>query len=220
MFRARHHRNEFVGYEATVGNVLFFFGTRYCPRDLLPELFPQLKFCYLKQVHGNEIIPARMDQWSVADGHYTREKNLALVIQSADCLPILLAADGQVMALHAGWRGLAAQIIEKGASKGKVDIAAIGPHIRAESYEVGIDVAHRLRAVSSADAILPHPLPEKRFVDLTKIAQQHLKSNFPKARIETIDGNTYTSTLFYSYRRGKEKDDRQYSFVALNELSR
>ena len=102
---------------------------------------------WLKQVHGSRVIPA--DQWRPeveADAIWTSQAGEVLTIQSADCLPILLAADdGCVIgAAHAGWRGLAADI--PGALVGALPVSAdrlmawIGPGIGPAAYVVGESV--------------------------------------------------------------------------------
>jgi polyphenol oxidase len=215
MFQKRLHRNDHVGFEATVGNAIFFFGTRYCSRTLLRELFPQLEFSFLKQVHGPRIVEAAPSQTLEADGQVTGAKNVALVIQTADCLPILMMGKNKIAALHAGWRGLAVKIIEAATAHGPFDCAAIGPHIRAKHYEVGNDVAAQLHAVGPSDSVLPHSLSEKKWLDLTKIAQFQMRHTHPSACLEVLPDDTFASPLFHSFRRGKAANERQYSFVAL-----
>lgn len=216
MFQPRHHENEIVGFEGKAKDALFFFGTKHCTREMLNQLFPQLTFCFLKQVHGNEIKRANALEAPTADGQFTRDRNHALVIQTADCIPILLSSPKQVMAIHAGWRGLASHIVKMSARVGSFDRAVIGPHIGADSFEVGLDVANQLKLSTPADVILPHPKSDKRKVDLGKIAHAQLKQHlYRQIPIETVEHDTFTSPLFHSYRRDKEKAERQFSFVAL-----
>lgn len=216
MFQPRHHENEIVGFEGRTKHALFFFGTKHLTRDMLPKVFPQLTFCFLKQVHGNEVKRANPLEDPTADGHFTRDRNHALVIQTADCLPILFSSPRQVMAIHAGWRGLSTHILKMAARTGSFDRAAIGPHIRTDSFEVGIDVANQLKLSTPVDVIVPHPQPDKRKVDLARIAQSQIKQHFYREiPIELQDDDTFTSSLYHSYRRGKDKADRQFSFVAL-----
>jgi polyphenol oxidase len=214
MFQERKFENNIVGFEARKGNALFFFGTRFATTENLPKIFPNLRFAYLSQVHGNKVVTADPEMTLEADGHRTQETNLALVIQTADCLPVLASSADEVVAMHAGWRGLASKIIDEGLKSSKFEDAAVGPHIRAQSFEVGLDVADQLREFGEAP-ILPHPDLQKRYVDLSAIASKQLKAH--RVIPEILSHDTFTSPLFYSYRKGKEKAQRQYSFVALLE---
>src|SRR6185295_8218635 len=77
-----------------------------------------------------------------ADAAVTSVPGAAIAVQTADCVPIALLADGAVGVVHAGWRGLAAGVVEgavqmlREAGDGPVR-AAIGPCIRARCYEFG-----------------------------------------------------------------------------------
>lgn len=213
MFQPLQHKSKTAGFFTKRGRTLFFFGTRHTDLASLPELFPSLEFCLLKQVHGQNIVVADPKTKPEADGHFTAEPNRALVIQTADCLPILASSESMVMGLHAGWRGVAADIIGAGLKLGRFECLAIGPHIKASSFEVGIEVSNKLEGVGPASAILPHPSQEKRYVDLQAIAC-HQAGRFG-CEMFTLPDDTFTSDLFFSYRRGKATPDRQYSFVAL-----
>jgi YfiH family protein len=93
-----------------------------------------------------------------ADGLLATRPGLPLAILTADCLPIALAspAEGLVAVVHAGWRGLAAGILEQAVSRfdrpGGLR-AAIGPAIGPCHYEVGEDVALAVAAGSDAGAV-------------------------------------------------------------------
>jgi YfiH family protein len=112
---------------------------------------PRERFLYGRQVHGATVRrateppgpdrpPAEEDGQATALGHHP-----ALVF-TADCTPLLLAADGAVAAIHCGWRGVAAGIVEEGVAalrdaggSGPVT-ALIGPAARGCCYEVGEEV--------------------------------------------------------------------------------
>jgi len=100
---------------------------------------------WLHQVHGARVIHA--DQWHAgveADAIWTDRTDQVLAILSADCLPILIGNARQIAAVHAGWRGLAAGVVEAAieALPEPPDAyrAWIGPCIRAVHYEVGAEV--------------------------------------------------------------------------------
>ena len=101
----------------------------------------------LNQVHGINISEITNDQNNrdiEADGSITTQKNIALGILTADCVPVLLASDdGNIIgAAHCGWKSAYNNIIEKitrkmqKTSNGKIK-AIIGPSIQQKSYEIG-----------------------------------------------------------------------------------
>ena len=109
---------------------------------------------WLKQVHGTRVVHASDVERDIteADAVWTDQPGQVCAVMVADCVPILLAAkDGScVAAVHAGWRGLAAGVIEATIAAmpvaGEELLAVIGPCISAEHYEVGEEVIDHLRA--------------------------------------------------------------------------
>jgi YfiH family protein len=108
---------------------------------------------WLEQVHGHDV--ATIDRTTldaaraappVADAAVTRLADVPLAIRVADCLPVFLADDaGRVIAAaHAGWRGLAAGVLEATVGAMAVEPASLsawlGPAIGASAFEVGEDV--------------------------------------------------------------------------------
>ena len=132
------------------------------------------------QVHGATVIvaaPGADTSRLPADILLTKDVTIALAVQAADCLPLLLAdrRTGAVAAAHAGWRGLAARVpevvvgalVREFGSRASDLIVAIGPSIGACCYEVGLDVRDAFRAAGFADRDLarwfverPRPTPE------------------------------------------------------------
>lgn len=111
---------------------------------------------WLRQVHGVNVLRlsagCTAQPGEPADAAWTDEPGIACTVQAADCLPVLLATlDGRaVAAAHAGWRGLAAGVLEAtlaalqrgvGAQPSGV-VAWLGPCIGARQFEVGADVLH------------------------------------------------------------------------------
>ncbi|MFW5926784.1 MAG: peptidoglycan editing factor PgeF [Wenzhouxiangella sp.] len=110
--------------------------------------------CWLDQVHGCRVI--HLDEWHegvVADAAWSDRPGQVAVVQTADCLPILLVRRGRpaVAAIHAGWRGLAAGIIAETlaamSGAGDLPIAWIGPSVCARCYQVGGEVREAFVAV-------------------------------------------------------------------------
>ena len=133
-----------------------------------------------KQVHKNNIIEdASQDE--EADGIFTKQLNQKIAIHTADCLPIFLLDQKQmiVMALHAGWRGLTSGIVQRGLNILKLDSdlsdikMILGPSISPSKFEVEMDV---VSAFESKELGLDHSQigfcltkgPENKwFADLT-----------------------------------------------------
>lgn len=103
---------------------------------------------WLAQEHGTRIVAASPDPVTppTADGCWTSEPRLACAVLTADCLPVLLCSDdGQtVAAVHAGWRGLVAGVIEAAVQAFPAPPAALhawlGPAIGPTAFEVGPEV--------------------------------------------------------------------------------
>ena len=122
-------------------------------RDLVATSLGAAAITGLHQVHGADVVT--VDQpWAPgagpqADAMVTRHPGIALCIITADCAPVLLAdpAAGVIGAVHAGWRGAVAGVLEAtlhamaalGADPARI-AAAVGPCIRQPSYEVGADL--------------------------------------------------------------------------------
>ncbi|MGZ3721534.1 MAG: polyphenol oxidase family protein [Bdellovibrionales bacterium] len=217
MFKEMIAGGKIRGYTRQLGDRFYFFGTGNTTREDLSELFPKFEFCFLKQVHGREVIETNPGEMPEADAHYTNVPNRALVSQSADCVPVLMSSPTQVCAVHAGWKGMALNIIA--AAKAKMPgltFAALGPHIMRESFEVGLDVAEKLLHASpdpSAKLIFPAGDSTKRLFDLKRLAELQIAT--PGLTLDECCFDTKTNTLFHSYRRGRQSRERQYSFVVI-----
>jgi YfiH family protein len=135
------------------------------------------KLLGLKQVHGTAVItvtePWAAGQGPAADGMVTNRPGLALGVITADCAPVLLydAAAGVVGAVHAGWRGAAAGVMEAaleamaalGATPATT-VAVVGPCIAAQSYEVGPELRNAVLAtLPDAGAYFTPGRPPDRF---------------------------------------------------------
>lgn len=167
----------------------------------------------LKQIHSGDVhfIHQKPTEELQGDGMVTQSKDLLLAIYTADCVPILAYSPSVVGAAHAGWRGLAGNLVEnflKTLLSTGVDMKdlrfAIGPCIRDCHFEVGGDVAQKLSSNLDPLFVKDHPSPEKKFVDLDKLAfSQLLQGGALKTQIQSAQICTYCDTDFYSYRREK-----------------
>ena len=106
----------------------------------------------VKQIHSNlALLAEQPGVLGEGDAIVTNRPGLAISIRTADCYPILLAdaRNRAIAAIHAGWRGTAAEIVSRTLEKMKAEfgtepadvLAAIGPGIDVCCYEVGEDVA-------------------------------------------------------------------------------
>ena len=180
----------------------------------------------LHQVHGAAAVVRRAGDGPRSDGEslsdadilISDDPSLALTIQTADCVPVLIAdsVTGAVAAAHAGWRGLAAGVPgvavaalarELGSAPADL-IAALGPSISAERYEVGREVRTRFLAAGfPADAIArwfrPGARPEHWLFDGTRSARDQLEAaGLQAGSIHSSGLCTATCPdLFCSYRR-------------------
>lgn len=142
------------------------------------------------QVHGRAVARAQDPRQPLgdADAVVTGAPGLAVGIVTADCLPLLVAADaGRVVAaVHAGWRGLAEGVIEAAlaalraeADAGAALVAAVGPHVGPCCYEVDAPVLSALarRFGDGLDAALRPSRPGHARLDLAQLALRELEAN-------------------------------------------
>ena len=178
-------------------------------RRLLRTVLPSAPV-WLDQVHGTDVVDVAHadDRWPRADAAVTRAVDVVLAIRVADCLPVLFAAtDGSVIgAAHAGWRGLAAGVLENtlAAMRRAADgvVAWIGPCIGARAYEVGADVRDAfVDADADASRAFERAGAGKWLADLETLARQRLA----RAHVAAVtSAGLCTATApqrFFSYRR-------------------
>src|SRR6266498_3678249 len=159
----------------------------------------------------------------LADGIVTRQPGLVLAVFTADCVPVLLAdpAAGVVGAVHAGWRGLAAGVVEAGvaafAGLGAdlgASVALVGPAIGPCCYEVGPEVAEAVGERYSAAAATT--LKGSLAIDTTAAAVQALERAGVGAVRAAQQCTAHQPERFFSYRRDGTTG-RQAGLVAILE---
>ena len=115
-------------------------------RRRLAEALPGDAVCWLNQIHGVEAVEGKVGIVPEADAHWTEARKLPLAVLTADCLPVVfMATDASCVGIaHAGWRGLAAGVLESLLAKMPAEPASVtawlGPGISAAAYEVGPEV--------------------------------------------------------------------------------
>lgn len=161
-----------------------------------------------KQVHGCAVTSPHTPL-AEADAHVTDQPGRTLAVRTADCVPILLAtADGgAVAAVHAGWRGLLADVIQRAVDAllalghGPPEAAAVGPCISAARYEVGPEVAEPFR--HHGPAVVRDDLGDRPHLDIGLAAVTQLRNaGLGPRQIDRWVGCTFDDTAdCFSFRR-------------------
>lgn len=172
---------------------------------------------WLRQVHGVGVHethgapPAGRSHADepVADAAYTREPGVVCAVLTADCLPLIVASDDgrEVAAIHAGWRGLAAGVVEAALRRFAAPPSRLrvwlGPAIGAPSYEVGDEVRDAFVARdAAAAAAFAATRPGHWLCDLYALARRRLAA-FGVTDVSGGGFDTLTDDRFYSHRRGR-----------------
>lgn len=187
--------------------------------------FAGARAAWLEQIHGDTIVRAEQALAEPApvraDASVTDEPGVACVVMVADCLPVLLCdEEGRAVgAAHAGWRGLAAGIVEKTARR-VADLAGrdtsalhayLGPAIGPQAFEVGDEVREAFLAEAesaerdaTANAFVAHiDTPGKHWADLYALARLRLA----RWGVTRVTGGDFCTVgdrdRFYSYRRDR-----------------
>ena len=212
-----------LGFVAEAKGFQFFFGKKSSSLANLETAFPAHKFRRIRQTHSDLVRPAD-EELHEADAHWSKASGEALLISTADCLPVLFAdpASGLFASVHAGWRGVANRILVKtidvllanGASASSL-MTVIGPHIGPQSFQVGRDVRDLLLASAPGDNdSLSTPDGEEKFrVQLLGLVHQQLDEKKLQGFRHELALDTMKEGAFHSHRRDREKAGRQLSFV-------
>lgn len=171
---------------------------------------------FLDQVHGADVVRLRAD-WHddnapQADAAVSTDPALAVAILAADCLPVLFTAPGGVAGAHAGWRGLAAGVLEntvaalcEATACEPRDVKAwLGACIGPDAFEVGAEVvaAFGREAVErDQPGFLYRPNPEPRWrANLALLARERLSA----VKVSQISGGSWCTlteeSRFFSFR--------------------
>ncbi len=182
---------------------------------------------WLNQVHGIDVIhlnATNVAEIPTADASYTQEPQRICAVMTADCLPVLICnkAGTEVAAVHVGWRGCVAGILENTVSAFKSPaselLAWLGPCIGPEAFEVGAEVREAFvnQNPDTHTAFVPI-LNDKFLADLYQLGRIALN----KAGVQAIYGGDYCTVSdqkrFFSYRRDAGKTGRMASLIYLEE---
>ncbi len=177
----------------------------------------------LRQVHSDCVWNADgfEDREQKGDGLITNKIGKCIGIRTADCVPILLldCQKRAIGAVHAGWRGTAAEVVKRAIQKMSAEFdtapadvyAAIGPCIRGCCYEVGANVAAHF------GPLFPEwePADNKRKLDLAEAnRRQMLAAGLDAERVFDCGLCTMCQhTQFFSYRRDPEDHGRMIASI-------
>ena len=176
---------------------------------------PDVPVRRVKQVHGTDLAGVADLPTCEADGVVLRAGEGWAGVVTADCCPVLIAGDGAVAAVHAGWRGMVAGIVEKAATEIGGAVAAVGPCIGVEAFEVGEEVAAAFVGAGLGDAVVRRDMWPRPHVDLPLAALLCLR----RAKLDADDvdvGRLCTHSRpadFYSYRRDGPGTGRMLSVI-------
>lgn len=165
---------------------------------------------WLNQQHGAGVREARtMSETASADASHTTSAGPVCVVQTADCLPVLLCSrkGDWVAATHAGWKGIAANVLEatvRAYPGSPADLLAwLGPAISAEFYEVDEPVREALGEALLSAALRPSDRTGHWLLDLASAAAWQLEQ---AGVVDCFGGSWCTfrdERLFYSHRRDR-----------------
>lgn len=164
---------------------------------------------WLRQVHGIEVVDAaQAPAGATADASFTDRPSVVCAVLTADCLPVFLcdAQGTRVALIHAGWRGLAAGVVENGVGALKRPpaqlLAWLGPAIGARAFEVGPEVRAQFvdQDAQAAAAFVPGR-NDRWYADLYALARRRLQ----RLGVEQVYGGRLCTVRerdrFFSYRR-------------------
>ena len=164
---------------------------------------------WLAQEHGTTVMKAGQvgARAPAADAAVTDRAATVCVVQTADCAPVLLCdrAGTRVGAVHAGWRGLAAGVVDAAVAGLGSDprelMAWIGPCIGPAAFEVGVEVRDAFDSPATAACFSPGAAPGKWLADLPALVAAALR-RAGVTRVHASGQCTVSAPQrYFSYRR-------------------
>lgn len=192
----------------------------FAARERLCEELGLAWLCAGPQVHGTVVRRVARAELcggqplpDAADGSATALSGVGMMALAADCVPVVLGRRGAVAAVHAGWRGLAAGVLEEGVralsevsgGDGGETVAVVGPCAGACCYEVGEEVQEAFGGSGRAG---------ERMLDLRRLARERLLGA-GVGRVEDVEVCTICDERFFSHRREGASAGRQAAIAWL-----
>ena len=190
--------------------------------------------CWLHQIHSDVVAIVSRDQAhdnsAQGDALVTSDRSFTLSVRVADCCPVLLTTDDgrRVAAIHSGWRGTVSDVTGATlalfvppcdgvlAASPKNVIAAIGPCIGLDAFEVGPEVLAEFERAFGSDAPLRRRPDGKGNVDIRAcIRLALLRAGIPERNIDSTDRCTHRDAdEFFSHRRENGVTGRMAALIA------
>jgi YfiH family protein len=176
----------------------------------------ELAWC--RQTHSARVLAAAPGRCGEGDALFTGRHGLALSVVTADCVPVLLAGDGEIAAAHAGWRGIAGGVVTATLARLRTPAgrltAWLGPAIGPCCYEVGDEVAAQVAAASDGAVIHSQGRPRPH-LDLHAAVASQLRLAGVE-RLHRVPHCTHCSPeALWSYRRQGPGAGRNLAFIWL-----
>lgn len=185
--------------------------------------------CWVHQVHGGAVISIHRGQpfesGAKADALVTDDADRIAAVRVADCVPVLIATDDgrAVAAVHAGWRGVIAGVVPNAVAAVRqlagddaaAVVAAIGPCIGFDAFEVGPEVIEQFEATFAAAPVRRRE-DGKGHVDLRQAIRLQLRAlGLDDPRIDATDRCTFRDgDEFFSHRRDQGVTGRMAALIA------
>ena len=177
----------------------------------------------MNQTHSNRVVTISENNKNIqrigSDALITRNKNIAISVLTADCVPILLyeKVNRIVACIHAGWRGAVNGIIKNtlneivNISKNNKIYVAVGPCIGAKNYEVGKEFYDKFTKESEKNKKFFFPNQKNKFLfDLRKYVNSKI-TEFDIKHVDNIDFDTFKERdSFFSFRRSSQLSQKDY----------
>lgn len=190
--------------------------------------YPAKRLFCVKQVHGRGVVRVGGGQEPgelvgvEADALISDQPDVCLGVVTADCMPVLIASTARpaVAAAHAGWRGAAAGVLEATVKALSANygcdptelVAAVGPCVGGEVYEVSPEVAAHFSSIEGA--VRPSK-GEGKLVDLKRVAAARLGAAGVSKVALAPHCTLGEPELFHSFRRDGEAAGRQLNVIGL-----
>ncbi|HLF57793.1 MAG TPA: polyphenol oxidase family protein [Thermoanaerobaculia bacterium] len=179
-------------------------------------LFPARARAWLQQVHGDRVVEARPGACGAGDALLVGGIGVVACVATADCVPVAIVAGRSGVLVHAGWRGIAAGVVERAldALGDRRGVSAwIGPAIGPCCYEVGEEVARAVVSATGESALRAETPGGRPRLDLRRAVAAQLRRGGVR-RPTLVDHCTRCrAEWLWSYRRERERAGRNWSLL-------
>ena len=183
--------------------------------------FERLPFqwAWANQIHSSVALHVTGPGYQgTADALWTTTRNIGILIQTADCVPIILYAENVIGVIHAGWRGIANGVIQNTVVQMRRECstirAIIAPCISVDFYEVGEEVVESIIAMGIPRTVFCRESIPRPYVDL-RTAVKYLLTSLEVELLYCDPRCTYNDSSLASYRRDGPLASRIITAVAL-----